>query len=159
MMQLRGLLVLSLLVVIFAACQKKNNNTPIPQISLITVIADSITVGNPEDTILIAFDYFDGDGNLGTDPNKSLVVLKDNRPDLLEDSLVFVFPSVADEVVDPLNGLRGKAYVFMYGSRVVLRSDSLHQAAGDTVKYKMHIVDNAGNKSNTVDLPEIRLFP
>lgn len=161
MMQLRGLLLISSLVLIFAACQKENNNTPIPQISLKTFIADSIRAGNSEDTAFISFDYFDGNGDLGVDPNKSVIVLKDSRTNLPLglDSMILAFPTVEEEVVDPLNGLRGTAYVTLFGSRLVLRSDSLHQVTGDTAKFKMFIRDNAGNNSNTVDLPEIILRP
>jgi hypothetical protein len=153
-----GLLFGCSVVLLAAACTKTNNNSPYPQISITTFIPDSVKAGSDKDTVKLFYKFTDGDGDLGvseTPTNNSLIVLKDSRN---TDSLLYYMPSIDPSYIDPAKGMEGNSVVFIYASLLTLRPDSAH-AAGDTLTFSMYVLDNAGNKSNTVTTPQLLLRP
>src|SRR5215217_2238169 len=103
----RGIFLLLGLATGMIACQKSNNNSPYPQISLISLTPDSVRGGDPKDTTFIFYRFFDGDGDLGVaDPtNSSYIVVKDSR--FSDDSFFYDVPSVDPGLVDKEKGMEG----------------------------------------------------
>lgn len=147
-------------IMLAAACSKKNNNSPYPQITLTTFIPGSVKAGSDKDTVKLFYKFFDGDGDLGVSPtptNNSLIILKDSRH--TDDSLLYYMPSIDPSFVDPQKGLEGSSFVRIYASFLSLRPDSVHTNGGDTLTFSMYVLDNAGNKSNVITTPQLILTP
>jgi hypothetical protein len=139
---------------------KKSSNSPIPFLALIRLSPDTVRNGNPADTVYINFRFSDGDGDLGNDPARGRydIYMADNRGGGL-DTLRYFFPEIPDDAIDPVNGISGEGSLAVGGPSIRLRSDTVYQNNGDTVRYTMWIRDKAGNNSNPVLLPLISIRP
>lgn len=156
----RGIFILLGLATGMIACQKSNNNSPYPQISLISFRPDSVSGGNPEDTALIFYRFFDGDGDLGVSAkptNDSYIIVKDSR--FSNDSFFYDMPSVDPGLVDKQKGMEGNSMVAVFASLLPIRADTVHTAKGDTLTLTLYVVDNAGHKSNEIITPRLLLRP
>jgi hypothetical protein len=142
------LLSVPLLLIGFAAC-KKNKNSVIPRISFISLEPDSVHSGNLEEKTSLFFGFSDGDGDLGNDPTsgKYDVYLKDSRDDMISR---YLFPPIPDEQRDPVNGVEGQGVITLRAIYIVTRQDTLHKRHGDTLTYKMWVVDQADHVSDTI---------
>lgn len=149
-MNLRLPLFLLLCFIGIWAC-KKNTNPVTPSISFISFWPDSIKGGSFEDTAYLSFGFTDGDGDLGNDPatGKYDVFLKDQR-DTNFSTMRFFFPPIPDGARDPIKGLEGKGVIAIQGIFINPRADTLHMLHGDTVTYKMWVIDRAGHTSDTI---------
>lgn len=146
-------IVMVCLLALIAACQKKNNNTPYPQISLKAFGPDSVKSGNFQDTAFALLDFFDGDGDL---TKGALVKIIDNRTN---DSLIYPFPEIDPSLIDPATGVEGTCVVKIQGAVIRMRTDTLHLGKGDTVNFTLHVVDVAGHESNRVTTPNLYIRP
>lgn len=145
-----GILLICPLLLI-AACQSKNNNTPYPQITLKGVSPETVKAESVSDSLFISFDFFDGDGDIS---EASPIKLVDSRTN---DSIFYYFPKIDPSIIDPATGIQGTTLVKIQAAILHLRADSAH-AERDTFQYKISIRDNAGNQSNTVTTPNIYLI-
>ncbi len=153
------LLLCTLCIFCIFSC-KKSSNSPIPFLSLIRLSPDTVKIGTLTDTVYVTFHFSDGDGDLGNDPARGEydIYMADNRGADL-DTLRFLFPEIPADAIDPVDGIKGEGSLAVGGSLIRLRSDTLHQNNGDTVRYRMWIRDRAGNNSNLVDLPPVYIRP
>src|ERR1043165_3872917 len=150
-MKLR-LILLSLICLTGVWACRKNNKSPLPSINFISFAPDSVHGGSYKDTAFLSFGFRDGDGDLGNDPATGQydVFLKDNR-DATFPIMRYFFPPIPDDARDPIDGLEGKGVIAIRAIYIVPRQDTLHKLHSDTVKYKMWIVDRAGNISDTIE--------
>lgn len=158
-----GLLILLAMTGLFAACQKSANNSPYPQISFKYLIPDSVRAGLSSDTTFLAFDYTDGDGNLGSPskngstPPPTNIYLIDSRDSV---KYTYNFPVVEDEAAhDPRYGMSGTCQIILQAATIIPRLDSLHLTKGDTVQYEVYLVDEAGNESNRFTTSKLYIRP
>lgn len=152
----RGILVLAGLTGFLAACQKSANNSPYPQISLISLTPDSLQAASSEDTAYILFKFFDGDGDLAVSQtvlNDSRFIVRDNRNG---DSLEYDLPSIDPSLVDPDKGVEGTTLVKIQAAFLSLRPDTAHTLR-DTTTFTFRVIDNAGHESNSVTTPRLIL--
>jgi hypothetical protein len=159
-----GLLILLVLTGLFAACQKSANNSPYPQISFKYLIPDSVKAGLFSDTTFLAFDYSDGDGDLGsptkqgqTPPPPTNIYLIDSRDSA---KYTYSFPVIEDEAAhDPQNGMSGTCQIILQAATLIPRPDTLHTQNGDTLQYTVYIVDEAGHESNRFTTNKLYIRP
>jgi cbb3-type cytochrome oxidase subunit 3 len=146
------------IIIIFSpACKKENNNSPYPQITLMGQYPDSITASKNTDTLHIYFNFWDGNGDLGTPQNQSYIVAIDSRN--ANDSMSFIFPDISPSVVSPTKGLEGNGTVNIPSIFIRLREDSLHKNYGDTLQYTIYVTDNSGKQSNRVTTSRVLIRP
>lgn len=149
-------LLLSLAIVLcFFACKKSGSGSKAPEITLQGMSKDSVRNGDDGDTVALQIYIRDENGDLVSDDDAFYM-------DDLRDSdgfLPFAFPRLDDAVLNNPNGVEGNIFFFITGALAVVREDSLHQAAGDTVQYEIYVKDAAGNESEHITLPPIYIRP
>lgn len=142
---------------LFAACQKSGKNSPYPQISFKYLTPDSVKAGLFSDTAYFAFDFYDGDGDIGTSDRSTTIYMIDSRDSSLRR---YPFPYLSDpEAHDPNKGTEGSCLVILQGATLIPRPDSLHTNFGDTVRFSTYIIDDAGNESNRFTTPNLYIRP
>ena len=147
--------ILFLSLAVFTACQK-NTVSKIPHISLIGVSAGDSIVGT-QDTVVIGFNFTDGDGDIGVDTTSQIYV-NDIRYNATPVLMKYNFPSIDGSIEDPKKGLTGNCYFFI-NPLPAPRLDSTHAVKGDTVTYEFYITDRAGNASNHITTHPIIIRP
>ena len=150
----------------WVGCKKKVARSPIPHITdqeLLTDSTDSfqyhfVHFGHSEDTAIILFNFTDGDADLGADASGSgsAVYLKDSRDTTTRP---FAFPTVPGELLTPDEGMEGRAAVFLQAVEINAPIDTNKLHTGDTVVYELFVKDRAGNESNHLILPPLRVKP
>lgn len=148
---------LLLVFVLFAACNKQtaNRNNP-PQITLLSTTPGQIANGG-NDTIRIAFEFFDQDGDVGSvgslnEPTN--IFFFQTYDSTTGESLLPVIPP---EFQDPDAGIKGVASISI--PTVFFTLDSAHLQTGDTFFFEIKIKDRAGNESNTIRTNDIFIKP
>ncbi len=147
----------ALLFLLVTACSKESEqgNNP-PQIKFISLIPSEIKNGG-NDTIKIGFEFFDQDGDVGSEggfgqlPNIFIRQTYDTTPG--EGFL----PVIPEQFKDPVNGIRGTAMVSI--PSIFFPLDSAHLQTGDTFHFMITIKDRAGNESNEIVTPDIYILP
>ena len=152
MRYMRGLL-LVLMLGALAACQPANKNSPFPHISLNNFGPTTVKAGNVSDTVFLAFDFTDGDGDLNS---STFVKLIDSRDSSVRN---YPFATIDPSLIDPDRGLEGICYVKIQAAGLVIRTDSVHFEKGDTLSYTTYITDAAGNESNRLNTPQLIIRP
>ena len=142
------------LLLLAAACQKNNNNSPYPQISLKGFAPDSVKSGLFSDTSFIQISFFDGDADLTT---SSMVKVVDSRS--TSDTINLPFPAVDPALLDPTIGEEGTCFIKIEAAILKIRTDSVHNGKGDTLKFTLHVIDAAGHESNRVTTPNLYIRP
>lgn len=143
----------------FTACKKHSSISSVPSIAFVSMTPDSIKQGSGEDTVYINFRLTDGDADLGNrDPASADydIYIKDSRNDTFQG---YFFPEIAQAVEDPAKGVTGTCVFKLLGALVYCRQDSLHLATGDTTHFELYIKDRAGNNSNHITTPDLRILP
>ena len=143
-----------LLLLFAAACQKNNNSSPYPQISLKGFAPDSVKSGLFSDTSFIQLSFFDGDADLTE--NARVKVVDSRSP---ADTLNFPFPAVDPALLDPTVGEEGTCFIKIQAAILKIRTDTLHNGKGDTLKFTVHVIDVAGHESNRVTTPNLYIRP
>ena len=147
----------------WAGCKKKVARSPIPHIAEVQLLTDSVDTfhynflhfGGIEDTAAILFSYTDGDADLGNDATSSSgIYLKDSRDSSVA---VYLFPEIPGQLLKPDEGMEGRSAVFLTGDLYLPPTNPLQ--IDDTVTYELFVKDRAGNESNHVTLPPLRLKP
>lgn len=138
---------------LLAACEKNTvdlgGSDKAPEI-----IFQSMTpleVHSGRDSVFLSFSFFDGDGDLGANTNSPSVFLVDSR-----DSTTYQYflPAVNEFIRKQPKGYEGVIRVNILAAALVL--DSL---LPDNLHYEVHVVDAAGNASNSFTTPTIKILP
>lgn len=146
---MRFLLFYIILVVSFwgVACKKEVSQvSKVPKITFLTINQETFV--SFKDSVIIRFAYEDGDGDLGYEPADSLsFFVKDQR--LLKPDAYYIPP------LAPI----GKSIAISGNLRLVLPPlFLLSHPDVETTQLEMHIRDRAGNISNTISSPLIKII-
>lgn len=116
-----------------------------------------------QDSIVIFFEFTDGDGDIGTDPSSRTVedfdlFLVDTRTGNIQDR--YFLPHVPPKGAS--NGIIGNARVVLLSTCCIYEDGSAAcqpnpNQLTDTVVYEIYIMDRAGNESNRILTEEITL--
>lgn len=157
----------SLLLLFFASCLSKPEFSKTPAITFKSIIVTEPpnTNGGKSygDDIIVAIDFQDGDGDLGTNDTS----IKSFQLGTLRKQFgVFVpvtfpsdftfggnFPPLSNVPNSPIKGELRNTVPFAYE----LFTSFPRIRRGDTVKFTIQVVDRAGNKSNIVESSEVIL--
>lgn len=149
-------LLITLSMLVFASCSK-NSSSKIPHITLkyFGPVDASQPVVSMKDTAILIFSLVDGDADIG----------RSNTDDLYVKDLRFptsapqpnAFPEILPAIKDPAKGLEAECQ-FMFPNPLVPRSDSAHMYH-DTVSFEVYVLDEAGNKSNSIITNPIVITP
>lgn len=138
------------------SCKKENNQPKgaVPSISFISLSADSMQVGTDQ-FINIKFGFRDDDGDLGNSVSSGRFDIY--TFDKIDSNQVnYYFPRGITQSIDPNQGVSGTCDLALQAAFQNLRPN---RPLGDTVKLEIYIMDKAGNKSNTISIPNIYLLP
>jgi len=119
------------------------NKTPL--IQLISVSSQSVK--QFKDSLVITFEYKDGDGDIGeTDPDKNSIQIKDNR--LSKPDYYFIKP-----LAPPGSEISTKGSIALQIKSLFL----LGTANSEITTLELRIKDRAGNWSNVITTPTITI--
>lgn len=140
-------------LLLFAACEKQPDQFPDePQIYYKNTTPRTISILDTAAVVRIAFEFTDGDGNIGWDESETKpAIFACNLRDTTKerDTLPFPFPYIADNLRPGKGGLRGTVNLDL--RRQFFSLDSLHVAlGGDTVIFNVFIKDDSENFSNII---------
>lgn len=158
-MKIRYLIYFIIISLAIASCQKSNDVSKIPQISLMYFGPDSIIVN--VDTAFLQFSITDGDADLGNDPTGAQkdIYIKDFRTGYDTGFAGYFFPAIDKSIEDPKKGIQGIC-LFMFTSYILSpRTDSVHLKYGDTTHFEFYIMDRAGHQSNHITTKNIIMRP
>ncbi|MBP6184439.1 MAG: hypothetical protein KA479_05815 [Saprospiraceae bacterium] len=143
---------LSLLILVllgFIACEKKSDELPFPVIPSLQLLEVSQSeVVEFQDTLEFLLFYQDGDGDLGNfDPDIPGLIVKDER--LSEPDSFHLQPLAPAGVTVPIQGeLRVRLpQLFLLGN-----------GNSETTRFKIKLLDRAGNESNEVQTTPIKII-
>lgn len=140
-------MVITLLVL--GGCEKEASQLPFPEVPQIRLLEVSRTeVQEFYDTLEILLHYRDGDGDLGQwDPDIPSLVVKDAR--LGKADSFHLQPLAPPGARVPLDGeLRLRLPpLFLLGN-----------GSSETTRFRIKLLDRAGNESNEVQTPNIRII-
>ena len=116
-----------------------------------------------QDSIVVFFDFTDGDGDIGFKPsdrrldNFDMIII-DKRTDNVQDR--FFLPHVPPKGAG--NGIVGSARVVVFGTCCIYDDGSAscepnENQLTDSVEFEIYIRDRAGNESNRITTPTITL--
>lgn len=143
-MALRRLNILLLCSWVISACNEQPSD--IPEITNLTV--EPMLVEEFTDTVIISFDYYDYNGDLGSpDPNVTSLSVKDSR--LQFEDLYHVQPLAP---VDANVPIKGKLAVKL-NNLFILGNDSLEE-----LQFEVMIQDRKGNWSELVESDTVTVY-
>ena len=117
-----------------------------PLIRFLSVSSDKVV--QFKDSLVITFEYKDGDGDLGeTDPDKNSLQIKDSR--LAKPDFYFVKP-----LAPPGSGISIQGTIAVKLKNTFL----LGTADQETAYYEIRLKDRSGNWSNTITTPLITIL-
>lgn len=152
---MKKVLILFLLAVVFASCQKSKNLSDIPKITFNSLTASKLVSGL-DSTAVLNFDYEDGDGNIGS--------LSENPPPEYRNLFVNFFQlenGVWKEPVLPVGfdgvipNLTPKAKDKAISGDITYNLILPPGAKSDTIRFTVYIVDRLNNKSNVITTSEL----
>lgn len=142
------LLYVFLIGAFLSGCKKNDElsgNSNVPFITMIGV--SSTTILQFKDSLLITFEYTDGDGDIGeTNPDKNAIQIKDKR--LSKADYYFVKP-----LSPPGSSIKTKGTIKVQMKNTFL----LSTANSETTTFELKLKDRAGNWSNSIFTPTITI--
>lgn len=134
------------------SCKKEKGNDPLPPISNIPEIelsGTSSTSINQFDDITLTVKYTDGNGDLGeSDANINSIFVTDNR----DISIVHKFHLQPLAPIGQDVAIQGNLKIKI--ENVILLDQS---NTSENASFSVYILDRAGNKSNIVTSPSVRI--
>lgn len=145
---MRYLFALLSIGLVFSACKKEEDiKDPVPKISLVSIYPTQVI--QQTDSIVIRFNYKDGDGDLGENvAGKKNLFVTDTRIAVTDS---FRIQQLAPSIVNsPITGIL----------RVVIPSTIITSDTSEfeTVTYSIRVVDRAGHYSNTMLTPSVTVI-
>lgn len=143
------LIVLGALALLLTGCEKEASEAPFPEVPQIRLLDVSRTeVKEFADTLELLLHYQDGDGDLGQwDPDIPSLVVKDARLGQADSfHLQPLTPSGARISLEGELRLRLPP-LFLLGN-----------GSSETTRFRIKLLDRAGNESNEVQTPNIRII-
>ncbi len=143
---LKPLLVLVISTSLFAACEKISDEPyfeTTPKIELLELLPD--TIHQFDDQLKIRLAYEDGDGDLGsTDADVNSLFVKDERLEEMDEYYVgpLAPPGSSISIHGELDIQLGTFFL-------------LGNAAFETTRLRIYMVDRAGNQSNVIETDKI----
>lgn len=146
------------------SCVKPPDYAATPEIEFIGLNKDTIIQGSPnnDDELQISFSFKDGDGDLGLESSKPIVLT-----DMRDGSQQWAFGFDALPELGAANGISGEITVIIHtgfsGVCCIYEIDDQVSPCGqpslvepvDTLIYSIQLTDRAGNVSNTIQTPPI----
>lgn len=130
-----------------------------PEISIISTTGQSFHFTVDTSGILFKIRLRDGDKDMGLSAKDSVFVFEDYRSDTLYQTVYLGLPEIPRETI-PNSTLWADVEIPMRSIYFVPRPDTVHiLSMTDTLIFKIHCVDDAGNKSNIVISDTIYVFP
>ena len=134
------------------SCKKEKGNEPLPDVSntpSIELSKTSSTNINQFDDVVFTVKYTDGNGDLGeTDPDTYSIFVTDKR----DVSIIHKFHLQPLAPTDKSLAIQGNLKINI--ENIILLDQS---NASENASFSIYIVDRAGNKSNTLNSPTIRV--
>ena len=152
---LRSLIVLFSVATISFSCFEDNNINSAPEITYTGINKDSIIQGSlgVEDTLVVAFSFIDKDGDL-SGINNNVMVVDDRTGDLHVTNTIPDLPAAG-------NGNVGSAILLIPTLCCLFETEpacSNPPGAINTMTFTISIFDAAGNESNSITTPDIRVI-
>jgi len=154
------LLVSICVVLLLNNCSSTNDFSNVPTIEKIEVTKTEMRQGSiNNDSILLVIHFTDGDGDFGSDTQENIFI-EDSRTKTLVSA--YKAPKVPDQGTG--NGIAGKIWVTVYSSCCITSQnpncclDDFGCPPFNELSYKVSIRDRAGNNSNMIESPTIRLL-
>lgn len=134
------------------SCKKETGNEPLPEVSntpAIELSKTSATNINQFDDVIFTVKYTDGNGDLGeTDPDTYSIFVTDKR----DASIIHKFHLQPLAPLDKSLAIQGNLKINIENIILLDQSNTTENAS-----FSIYIVDRAGNKSNTLNSPTIRV--
>ena len=165
MKQIKKILLLGLIVAfVIISCEKPKTYSNIPEISFKSMaIVDSIDeLGNETKKMLLTFQVFDGDGDIGLQKDDTLELFEplDNKNlfinfyEKIDGKYVKVDLELPYNYRTPFLEPQGQQKLLKADIEVAISYPKL-LFSYDTIKYDFYLYDRELNKSNIVETPEI----
>lgn len=158
------LLFLFALLIFTTSCNSGPNDSPIPELSFISMTKNELIQGINADTVFVTLGFIDGDGDISisTDnPDKLNLTVRDLRTGNISDR--FLVPEIP--VSGASNGVRGEIIVKMLSVCCVYpEMDSIPPCSvtnlypTNDLIWEYTLTDDAGNVSNSVMTSPINLL-
>lgn len=150
-------LLLTLLVLTAASCQKKTSSPMATVISDLEISQRTVKGADRNDILYMQFHFDDADGDIGGGTQD--IRLVDSRDTGRE--FEFSLPIIRDEYKNPATGgVSGDAQLALGANLYFIpRADSVHALIGDTLIFKVFMIDQANHKSNVLTTDTIYIVP
>lgn len=153
------LLVVSLTIVL--GCVKPPAYPIEPVIEFVSMSDTLLVRGVATDSVLATISFTDGNGDIGSENGENNLFYTDSRDGFeLKRQIPFV-PELGAS-----NGIKGKITFFIANTCCIFPdslfstspcTDEYEEYPYDRINYKVYIEDRAGNRSNEITLPTIRV--
>lgn len=134
------------------SCQEKYSTTPELTFS---ELSKSFMTQNGTDSLFLTFLFKDGDGDIGTDTTKNIIV-KDAR-----DGSILASYKVPDYLLNNNNSRKGSITLVVYSSCCIYPNGTSCQPSNDyptdEMRYEIQLQDRAGNWSNIIQSDPVTL--
>jgi hypothetical protein len=160
-MRVNFLLLAAAVVLMYAACVKPPNYPNEPVIEFKSLSKNTLLQSSlGEDSVVIAFTFTDGDGDLGfTDDSESIFIV-DGRDSFMKPS--YRIPYIEQQGAG--NGISGEIFIVLPTTCCIYQngippceSGAIAPQPFDTVFYRISIQDRAKNRSNEIQTAPITL--
>ncbi len=132
-------------ILILGACKKDPASGEVPSIKMLNV--NSTSVLQFKDSLVITFEYTDGNGDIGeNDPDKNSLQIKDRR--LANADYYFIKP-----LAPPDSEIKIKGVISVQVRNTFL----LGTGNSEVTNFDLKLRDRSGNWSNTISTPEITI--
>lgn len=145
MTQLKSILAVLTLVLVFSACRKEEEGTDVPEIEFVSMSASQVEEFS--NSIEVVFRYKDRNGDIGEqDPDAICLSVKDAR---LENPDYYHIPPVTPD----LEELKVEGDIGVFMNPLFL----LGSTQEETTTLTLQLRDRAGNWSNSIQTPVITI--
>ena len=146
-------------LLLLAACSRPPDYPLTPAIQLISMTPLTVRADKP-DSIVIKLSFTDGDGDITPIKGQQNIFIKDPRtfsflPRFRDTAASFIIPTIEDRGVS--RAISGEIKLLFLPQTACEYEPGTTHPTTDKVAYKIYMEDKAGNKSNTLQLPEVTI--
>jgi hypothetical protein len=147
---------LLLLLITLTSCPAPPEYPPIPRIDFVSMSRDTVIQSLDSNVITISFE--DGDGDIGSDDVENLFLTDITLVNRVQK---FKIPRISQQGIG--NGISGKIDIVIEPGSMCCDSTKFScvpetGAPMETIIYNIYLEDRAGNASNVLQLPPLRLI-